>query len=154
MPSCFKSLLSKNEVRGPLGTIGKVVHTFFLHFGHILVICHEKFDRISWIFEDFSIFFQLWTARSPWLLDRFQKVWAFLISALGELSIALRFVVERENPSSHFPCWKNGNSTFWNLEILQTKTVQNRWWFCLVLEISMTKSRNWPRFSFGNQFRC
>ena len=87
--------------------------TLFWHFGHTLVIFHEYFDRISWIFEDFSIFFQLWTARSPWLLNRFRKVWAFLICTPSELSIAPCFVVVRKKLIFHFSRWKIGILRFW-----------------------------------------
>ena len=83
-----------------------------------------EFDRISWIFEDFSIFFQLWTARSPWLLNRFQKVLAVLICTLSELSIALCFVVVRKKLVFHFSRWKIEILRFW---LCHPQQVCHRW---------------------------
>ena len=154
--SCFKCLLSKNHQRILPATLWIRMHTFLSFWTQI--------GQFWWYF---------WQKFVP--LDEFSQFSSTLGSCISMTTHPLTknlgiFSVYflRSDDCAMFRC-RIAKTKFLILmmeiciseiltpcltEILQTKSVQNRWWFCLQLDISMAKSRNWPRFSFGNQFRC
>ena len=83
------------------------------HFEHFWLVFGAFYCRTYEKIGDFSIFSQLWEARSSRSLDRFFFGWFFLISTLRDLLIALCFASQLWGHGGDLSRWISEKSIFW-----------------------------------------